>query len=338
MYSFRLDAFAASDNASFSLARKPHAVAVALSGGPDSMALCYALAQWAETESVALHALTVDHGLRAESLEEARSVGQWVSGWTGVNHEILSAHDYLRDADSRLMEAARHARYELLNDYCRRHGIEYLFLAHHQDDQAETFLFRLAKGSGFDGLAAMTPVSLNEKGVTIVRPLLGVPKADLIRFCADNGIPFVSDPTNENPAYARNRLRRAHDVLAAEGLTAARLAVTAKRIGRARAALEHYADQAFRDALKEDGAHRIVFTFTILDFAPEDIRLRVILRGMERLVPDKGGYGPRRDRLEALMDDLFARDAAFRKRTLGGVIVSRDTKKDLIVLEAEEIA
>ena len=304
------------------------AIALALSGGPDSMALCRLLSQWAAAgKGPEIHALTIDHGLRPEAAAEARLVGEWVKGWPRVRHAVLTLKDI--KAKGRIMEKARQGRYEILSDYCRRQAIGRLFTAHHLDDQAETFLFRLAKGSGPDGLAAMRACSSYDDCLSIVRPLLGVTKDRLVATCRHYKIPFVADPTNDNPAFARNRLRQAQKILAREGLTPKRLAVTAGRMGRACEALDHYAKETFNGSLREQDGKRTAFDFAALAAAPAEISLRVLLMAMK-----DDGYGPRREGLEALAADLFFREN-FKKRTLGGFMVSRDRKKGLIVLEKE---
>ncbi len=307
------------------------AVAVALSGGPDSMALAWLLSCQAEQNGgPVVHALTVDHGLRPESGNEARQVGMWVTGWPHVRHTILNLKKNKKD--SRIMERAREGRYGKMAAYCKKNKIRYLLLAHHQDDQAETFLFRLAKGSGLDGLAAMRVFQPYDENLTLVRPFLDAPKERLIATCKKNKIPFISDPSNKNPVYARPRLRQAREVLEAEGLTAQRLAVTAGRIGQARTALEYYASETFRVALKERTKKKIVFDFSSLARAPEDTRLRVLLRAVADLVPRKG-YGVRLEKMETLVQEMFAA-SPFRRRTLGGVIFSRN--KGDVVMEREK--
>jgi tRNA(Ile)-lysidine synthase len=310
----------------------PEMLAVAVSGGPDSMALCRVLSLWsAANGDIPVHAFTIDHGLRAESEHEARQVGQWLAAWPNVSHRIITLD--LAGTDSRVMETARRARYEALAAACRDAGAKFLFLAHHRDDQAETFLFRLAKGSGLDGLAGMEAMSAYDDNLTLARPFLTAGKDELIAFCEAQGIPFVNDPTNENPDYARPRLRAARAALEAEGLSAKRLAVTAARMGRARAALDHCAQKLFAESLKRKTDDGYIFSWEQLAAAPAEIRLRVLLRAMAELAEDDTGYGPRRENLEDLEADLFSAPP-FRRRTLGGVIVGLE--KGLVEIVREE--
>lgn len=309
-------------------------VAVAASGGPDSMALAWLLAQRVQACGEGdIHVLTVDHGLRPESAEEAAQVGRWLKNWLHVRHVVLKIDN--PDRQGSVMENARAARYDILADYCCEKKIETLFVAHHLDDQAETFLFRLAKGSGLDGLAAMRRETRYDENLIIMRPFLDISKSRLIATCRQNDIPFVVDPTNDDARFARNRLRAGQDILAAEGLTPKRLAVTAARMARARAALEYYAAQAFDESIVKESKTEIAFSYDALKADPAEIRLRVLLMAVDKIVPDEGGYGPRREKMEDMAEALFA-ERPFRKRTLGGCVFSRDSGKETVVVEREE--
>lgn len=238
---------------------------------------------------------------------------------------------------TRVQEQARKARYALMAGYMAERGIQRLFLAHHTDDQAETLLFRLAKGSGLDGLAGMAPVQnfRTEAGKEIIlcRPFLeDFGKADLIRTCVDNVIPFVDDPSNEAVRFARARLRRSYDVLAEEGLTKARILRLAQRLARARNALGEISAKAYSEAVLEKNTKQIVLRKNVVFLQPEEIVLRVILLAMEELqrcsVPGGRGdtYGPRLARVEKLCIDLL-RPGRFRTRTLGGIKFERRDEK-----------
>ncbi|WP_158044976.1 tRNA lysidine(34) synthetase TilS [Skermanella pratensis] len=185
-------------------------VAVGVSGGPDSLALCLLLKAWADRSGGSLLALTVDHGLRHNAAEEAVQVGSWLAA-RGIAHDVLRWEG--SKPASGIQAAARDARQRLLADRCRSEGILHLVLAHHLEDQAETTLLRFAKGSGPDGLAGMSP--LRETGaVRILRPLLGMPRARLKAVLEAAGQPWVEDPSNRSAAFARVRLRAMADTLA----------------------------------------------------------------------------------------------------------------------------
>lgn len=309
----------------------PSVIACAVSGGPDSMALVHCLSRWAEPRGVQIKAFTVDHGLRAESADEARRVSAWIGALPNVAHEILTWGG--EKPQSRILEEARAARYGLLKEAMQTNRIEHLFVAHHQDDQAETFLIRLAKGSGLDGLASMRAVHKMEGGGSIVRPLLGVSKADLVAMCDASNIPYVRDPTNENEKYTRPRLRTAQEILEAEGLSAKRLSVTAKRLARARDALENFAERLFQDALKDRREDGFMFDYKALAAAPEELVLRVVLQAMDELRPD-ADYAPRMERVESLMERIL-HDPSFNGATLGGCVFAIDRKNGTVWIGKE---
>lgn len=306
------------------------AVAVAVSGGPDSMALCALLKGWADARGVEVHALSVDHGLRAEGAQEAAQVGEWLESWSGFRHEVLRWGD---PAETAVQEEARRARYALMAEYCTKHKISHLFLGHHRDDQAETVLFRLAKGSGLDGLAGMRSVQKYDGGLKLLRPLLGVSKEDLISFCADEKISYIEDPSNKNDDFARIRLREAREVLEAEGLSSKRLSVTASRLLRAKKALDFIAGEVYKEALVDNNTKQIVLNFKILKSQPDEIALRCVLLALSNLRPE-ADYSPRMEKVEALVSDCMRSDA-FRKRTLGGVIFERDDKAGTLCMMKE---
>lgn len=298
-------------------------IAVALSGGPDSMALCWLLDGWAKAAGIEVHALHVDHGLRPESAKEAKALCGMTKGLTQVKLTILRWEGVKPEAG--IQEEARKARYELMREYCAAKHISALFLAHHLDDQAETVLFRLAKGSGLDGLSGMQAISALGD-VVLCRPLLGVSKEDLIQVCEDVGLEYFNDPSNGLSKYARVRLRKSRAILEEEGLSSKRLGVTAMRLSRARNALDEIALKAFDDALLINDTKHFEFNLKSLRSVPEEVMLRVVLRALERLGPERD-YAPRMEKIEALLDDL--RDAkVFRKRTLGGVIFERDDTRN----------
>lgn len=209
-------------------------IAVALSGGPDSLALTLLLKDWAAARGGRLLAYTVDHGLRQDSAREAAGIAAFCAA-QGIAHRILAWRgDKPR---SGIQAAAREARHALLEAACRADGILHLFLAQHADDQAETFLLRLESGSGSQGLAAMQPV-VHRPHLRLLRPLLSQPKARLVATLRQRGAAWLEDPSNSAPAHRRSALRALLAELAQAGLPAERFAETAAGFGGARRALE----------------------------------------------------------------------------------------------------
>lgn len=184
-------------------------VAVAVSGGVDSMALTVLVDTWARGQGGRVTALTVDHGLRPEAAAEAAQVKAWLTA-RGIAHETLSWQG--DKPQTGIQAAARHARYELLMDWCRRHRVIHLFLAHHADDQAETVAMRQARKSGPEGLAAMALISPppvpGPRWPRLVRPLLPVRKERLEATLRAMGQPWIDDPSNLDLKFERVRIRR----------------------------------------------------------------------------------------------------------------------------------
>lgn len=188
-------------------------LAVAVSGGPDSMGLALLLAEWAHGRNGQVVAITVDHGLRLESTAEAQQVGHWLARLPGVTHRILTWSG--PKPERGIQAAAREARYRLLATHCRDNGILHLCLAHHRDDQIETHRLRAGHGSGTLGLAGMSAIRPLD-GVRLLRPLLGIAKAELLALLTARGQPWIDDPSNTNPAFERVRLRASADTAEAE--------------------------------------------------------------------------------------------------------------------------
>jgi tRNA(Ile)-lysidine synthase len=277
-------------------------IALAVSGGPDSLALMYLAAWWgaAEPKAPALSVLTVDHGLRASSRDEALMVGRMASS-LGLPHAILTWEAGPTQRAS-LQTRARAARYDLMATHCHANDIPALVTAHHLDDQAETFLMRLKRGSGIDGLAAI-PERGEWAGILLLRPLLDVPKARLIATLVEKGIGFVSDPSNADHRFERAKVRGSGEALAVLGLTPEAVALSARRLRRAREALDHGA-QSFLDAHSElDEAGYAVIDPKALRSAPQEIALRALAR----LIASVGGADEplRLAKLEALFGSLL---------------------------------
>ena len=196
--------------------RAPH-LAVAVSGGPDSLALTLLLAEWTHSRNGRLDALTVDHRLREGSTAEAQQVGRWLAQLPGVKHRILTWSD--PKPETGIQAAARDARYRLLAGYCRDHAILHLCVAHHRDDQHETHRLRAGHGSGAVGLAGMSAIRSLD-GVRLLRPLLGIAKAGLLALLTARDQAWIADPSNGNPAFERVRLRAAGTEMNAQDMAA----------------------------------------------------------------------------------------------------------------------
>jgi tRNA(Ile)-lysidine synthase len=293
---------------------------LAVSGGPDSVALMLLAADWSprfgkKNISVA----TVDHGLRANSYEEALQVAKWAQALGFVHH--LLRWEGPKPA-TRLQERAREARYRLLCACAKEIDPDCaIATAHHADDQAETILFRLLRGSGVAGLSGMASASMRD-GVKLLRPLLGVRKSELEAICAEAGHAFVRDPSNENQNFARTRLRALITTLDSQGLNAHSLLRLGRRAAQAEEALNWCALRACASGIvaRDDSGAR--FDAFALRSLPREILQRML--ALELFQSD--GRVPRLDRLEraAQIIERSLRDGVGARITLGGLSIKID--------------
>lgn len=317
----------------------PFAVIVlAVSGGPDSTALLHLVHRWGQRQQRAadsLMAVTVDHGLRAESAAEAEAVARQARN-LGIAHRTERWEGPAPATG--LQAAARMARYRLLSaiamEKAAGRGPTAIVTAHTADDQAETLIMRLARGSGVDGLASIpaysnlpaVPPSGNDGAVALLRPLLSVPRARLLATLAANEITFADDPSNRDRRFERVRVREALDVLETLGLTRVALQRSVLRLQAAREVLEHAADDLEARAVKSIGGIVYEIDLAALRSAARESGVRVL----RRVVAGAGGAAP--------PADLGAVEAALARVvdasdvpvfTLGGCIVDGARDKNM---------
>jgi len=311
-------------NSLFSGLEKFPALVLAVSGGPDSTALMVLVARWRKSFKTKpkLVAVTVDHGLRKEAKREAAAVGK-LARKLGIAHQTLRWTG--KKPATGLQQAARAARYRLLPEAARKAKAAHILTAHTLDDQAETVLIRMSRGSGLRGLAAMQRLSRLDSGepaLQLVRPLLDVPKSRLIATLKAAKIAYADDPSNRDPRFTRARLRGLMPELAREGLTAARLAQLARRLRRAHQALESAVDRAETELSSRPSDHAMVLDAAGFARLPAEIALRLL----GRTVTATGDEGPvELGKLETLFAALSAAATdpmARLRRSLAGALVS----------------
>jgi len=279
----------------------PKGIGLAVSGGGDSMAMLHLAAPWARVMGIGLKVVTIDHGLRNESAAEAELVAQACAD-LGLPHATLKWDGW--DGKGNLQASARAARHDLLGRW--RGEVRHILFGHTQDDQAETVLMRLARGSGVEGLSGMSArhtISDTSDPWTLLRPLLSTTRAELRHYLRVLHIPYVDDPTNDDPTYDRVKARKALDALAPLGLTTQTLAQTASRMARARTALEHLAADAAQSCIR--AAHYDVQldrdAFAALE---RDTQLRLLARALQMVASNP--YRPRANALDDLLDRALA--------------------------------
>jgi tRNA(Ile)-lysidine synthase len=297
---------------------------LAVSGGPDSMALMRLAAAWRDASVMPprLAAATVDHGLRPEAAAEARKVSQWSSA-LGVPHAILTWTG--EKPTARIQERARVARYRLLFSHMREIEASALVTAHHADDQWETVMMRLSRGSGIAGLAGMSR-DQTFVGGRLVRPLLNLSKATLVRCCHRYGQEYCSDPSNDDPRFARSQWRDLAAPLHRAGLTRERVAKFAERAQKYDRALVQLATQFMIDA--QDSFESNAYDLAGAKHMPQAIIEYFLQSALARA---SGAPPARLERVERLAGKLIGalRAGTGLRATLGGCTVVLSSGKKL---------
>jgi tRNA(Ile)-lysidine synthase len=295
---------------------------IALSGGPDSFALWHAALTQTAGHEITITAVTIDHGLRADSALEAEALAAFArqNGW---RHHILKWQG--PKPTSRLQERARAARYQLICAYADDIGADALLSAHHADDQMETILFRLSRGSGPAGLAGMAALSMKGR-LEHYRPLIHHRKAELITYCATHELPCFFDPSNKDPRFARSKARELLPLFESHGMNAEQWLRLGRRAARAEKALAALAAVVIAHLPALAGPHSYSLPYAALIGLPEEILLRLIIQEIQRIGGEE--VAPRLEQSEALLDNLtraLAHHQSYRQ-TLAHCLISLGPK------------
>ena len=288
-------------DAAFKTLRSLERVVLAVSGGADSLALMVLLQEWCSKNRLPLkiHVASVDHGLRPDAAMECAHVKDLAAS-LGLPHQTLKWNG--GDRARNLQSEARKARYELLCAYAGTLNCHDLVVAHHRDDQAETLLMRLIRGSGVTGLGAMRrKADLTE--FCLHRPFLDIPKSRLVASLRARGVLWIEDPSNQNADFLRVRVRALMPLLAQEGCDGARLSATARRLQRADDALDAHTGMVFQRQMSTEPGRAL--SIRLSDYVADnhqEIRLRLLRQAIPHVTgPD---YPPSEEKLIAL-DDCF---------------------------------
>ncbi len=286
----------------------PNQIAVALSGGSDSLALLSLLRAWRDEGGPEVSAVTVNHGLRAEAASEAADMARLCTEWR-IDHATLA---WARENTSgNLHDQARRARYALMSGWAQEQGIGVIALGHTQDDQAETFLMRLARGAGVDGLSAMRD-RWDQQGITFVRPLLPCRREALRDYLRAKDLSWVEDAANSDPVYERSRVRAALPEL---GISTQTLAEVAGHLAQARDALQGVTLDVARKVARVEMGDVVIDYKGFAKLSP-DLARRLLLSALRWI--NGAEYPPRGTALTALYEDVLAKTNA----TLQGCDVS----------------
>ncbi len=291
------------------IANRPRGkLGLAVSGGGDSIAMMHLAAQYLPPDQ--LHVVTVDHGLRPDAAAEIETVCQQATA-LNLPHHVLQ---WEWDGQGNLQAAARAGRWSAISDWALSHDITSVMLGHTEDDQVETLLMRLARGSGIDGLTAMARADYRD-GLRVLRPLLDIARGDLRGWLRAENISWCDDPSNDDPRFDRVRARQMFCQLEALGLTRKRLLQTVDHMQAAHRSLQ-LAARDFASAHVRQDAGDLFFTAEALLLEHEDSPRRVMVAGLMWI----GGniYRPRFDR----MMDVVAQVRNGQTVTLGGCLLT----------------
>jgi tRNA(Ile)-lysidine synthase len=305
----------------------PSSLGIAVSGGSDSMALLHLLVAFAKVHGITLHAATVDHGLRPEAGAEAAMVARICRG-LGIGHHVLEWQG--RDHKGNLQDEARKARYGLLAQWANDVGVEAVALGHTADDVAETFLMRVSRRAGVDGLAAM-PASFERDGISWVRPLLRAHRSDLQTYLGAENIKWVDDPSNDDDRFERVRMRKALAILSGLGVDADAISDVALNLTDAKDALNHQMVHLARDIITLSLGTVAIDEAGLAD-QPDEMRRRLIVHALKWV--NGAYYAPR----STAVAEVFAALAQGSAATLAGCELRRKAGKIFIFRELNAVS
>ena len=298
--------------------------AVAVSGGPDSLALVFLSKKYAEENSLKLTAISIDHSLRSNSRYEIK----WIEKLMKKNKiRFVSLKLKEKKPNANIMAYAREKRYDLLTNYCKRSKISCLLTAHHLDDEIENFLMRLIRGSGLKGLSSTRPTYKHKRsGIQITRPLLGYSKKSLVKYLYLRKQNYIVDPTNKDKRFDRSRIRELTSKLISEGLSKTRFANVIQNLKKAESAIQGSLSENAKRLVRLRNKKDLVINIKDFVQVPEEIQFRLIVRITEYVSNKK--QKPRAKSILNLMQKIVKRD--FKRMTVHSCLFTKE-KEDIIV-------
>lgn len=307
-------------------------VAIAVSGGVDSVVLLHLMINWAKKNKPSLPtALTVNHGLRLESQKEADFAVSYAKELGAKESFILNWEK--KNIKGNIQLQARKARYNLLTKWCKNNNVKYLFVAHHKNDQAETFLLRLERGSGVDGLSSMGyKYFLN--GIYVFRPLLNFSRSEIEKYAKLHQLRWIEDRSNYDLKYRRTLYRNLLKASDNQDVLTERICLTALHMKRAAKALMHYTRLALNDCVNIHDLGYIEIKLDELYKLPEEIALRLLLYSIMAIVNKH--YKPRYNSLIVIFNKILQKGSNVNC-TLSGCKIRKYGENILIIRESSKI-
>jgi tRNA(Ile)-lysidine synthase len=303
---------------------KKNTFLVAVSGGPDSLALSALSYNYSIEKKIKVFFVLVDHGIRANSSKEAQNVRNLLKK-KGINLTILKNK---KKINKNVQSHAREIRYQLLLNFCKKNKIKFIMTGHHRDDQIETFLIRLSRGSGIQGLSSMSKVSSLSKTTKLYRPLLDEKKQDLVILAKYHFGKIFKDPSNTNQKYLRTKIRNLIKQFKKSGIDPDRIISSINNLASTRDTLNFYIQGIEKNCvIKKNNSININLNFFLLENS--EIQLKIFSNCIKRI--SKNYYPPRAKKVLNLLSSIQANEKF--KATLGGCIINRQDKNLLISKE-----
>ena len=298
---------------------------VAVSGGPDSLALAALTRALSFERKIKFYYVLVNHNLRKDSSKEAILVKKLLKK-NFFNLNILNNRSKI---SKNIQSQARLIRYKMLSNFCEKKGIKTIVTAHNLEDQVETFFIRLSRGSGLTGLSGMKTLSSLKKNIKLFRPLLDVRKKILIKISKNIFGKFFNDPTNKNLKYLRSKIRNLEKPLENSGINYNQIIRSIKNLASSKQTLDEYYKKILKDLLKNSKKQVFINWRKFKDYNQE-IKIRVINDSIKKL--RNNYYNPRSKKVLNLIKNLENKE--FKQLTLGGCVFIK--KRDKLCLKLEK--
>ncbi len=298
---------------------------VAISGGPDSLALAALSKAYSFEKKTIFYYTLVNHNIRSNSSKEANQVKALLKKYNIKLHILKNDLVIKKNIQSK----ARKVRYEMLKNYCIKRNIKTVLTAHNLDDQVETFFIRLSRGSGLSGLSAMKPLSKLDKKIDLYRPLLDVKKDSLIKISKTTFKKYFIDPSNKNTKFLRAKIRNLKKPLMKSGINYDQIIKSINNLASSKEVIDQYLEEIFKDLIKVS-KNQIFVDFKKFIKLNLEVKIKVINKSIKTLM--KNYYDPRSKKVIFLIRAIEKQ--SFKKATLGGCLFYK--KKDNLCLMAEK--
>ena len=298
---------------------------VAVSGGPDSLALAALTIAYSSYKKTKFYYVLIDHNIRSNSKQEAQQVKKLLKK-KKINLKIISNK---KKITTNIQAAARNIRYNILKDYCKKNKVKNILTAHNLEDQVETFFIRLSRGSGLRGLSAMKPLSKIDNQVSLYRPLLDIKKKFLIKISRNIFGKYINDKSNKDEKYLRTKVRSLKKPLEKRGIRYEQIFKSIQNLSLSKNTLEEYLNKIFKELIKKTN-NEILINFKQYKDLNKDTKMALINESIKRL--KKNYYDLRSKKVDNLIKSIDKIN--FKKSTLGGCVFFK--RGDNLCLKVEK--